>query len=85
MICECCNKKPACQSHHKFSQTKVARKLYGKLIDHPRNIQHCCADCHASHASEKLIHWNEIEFCNALGIEPRSKQETRFKKTREGK
>lgn len=72
MLCEIC-RRPATQRHHKFSQTKWARKLYGKLIDDPRNIMMVCEHCHSSHQSPKLIHWSEKEFCEALGIQPRSK------------
>jgi hypothetical protein len=72
MKCEACGKKEATQRHHKFSQTKWARELYGDLLDDARNIQLCCADCHVSHASPNLIHWSECEFCKALGIEPES-------------
>lgn len=71
---------PACKQfkwnfhkHHKFSQTKWARKLYGKLIDDSKNIDIVCADCNTSHAGTRLTHWNEIEFCRALEIKPRSK------------
>lgn len=73
-ICEICGEGALrIQRHHKFSQTKWARKLYGDLIDDPRNIQIVCGDCHASHRSERLIHWSENEFCEAIGIELRSK------------
>lgn len=73
-ICPICNKeKIFLQMHHKFSQTKWAKKLYGMLIHDARNIQYACADCHVSHASLELIIWNELEFCSALGIKPRSK------------
>lgn len=73
MVCEVCRKKRATQRHHKFSQTKWARKLYGDLLDDPRNLMWVCADCHASHASPDLVHWDEMGFCAALGIPPRSK------------
>jgi len=61
------------QKHHKFSQTKWARRLYGKLLDDPRNIQIVPAEENISHAGKSLIMWDEHEFCQALGIEPRSK------------
>jgi hypothetical protein len=78
MHCECCGKIADLrnfgyfQKHHKFSQTKVFRGLYGNLLDHKKNIQHVCRDCHTSHRSEKLIHWTEIQYCRALKIKPRS-------------
>jgi len=73
MICEACNKNKATQLHHKFSQTKWAKKLYGVSIHDGKNLQHVCADCHTSHASPFLIHWSEQEFCDAMGFKPRSK------------
>lgn len=71
--CEVCRTKQATQMHHRLSQTKWARRLYGPLIDDCRNIQFVCTDCHSSHASSGLTHWSEQDFCNALSIEPRSK------------
>lgn len=71
--CQVCYTHPADQLHHKFSQTKWAKRLYGELIHDPRNLMQVCADCHASHASPKLVHWSEQEFCQALGIDSRSK------------
>ena len=71
--CDICKSIWLVGHHHKFPQTKWARKLYGKLIDHPKNIQYACGNCHGSHKSNKLIHWTELEFCQALGITPKSK------------
>ena len=70
--CEICGGSYRLQRHHKFSDTKWARKLYGKLMDSPKNIQIVCADCHVSHRSPKLIHFGELRFCDELGIKPRS-------------
>lgn len=70
------------QKHHKFSQTKWARKLYGRLLDDPRNIQIVLAEENISHAGKSLIFWDEQEFCRALNIEPRS-EEARRRKQRE--
>lgn len=71
---------PACKrmktifhKHHKFHNTKWARNVYGKLIDHCLNIDVVCADCNSSHSGIGLTHWSEREFCEALGIEMRSK------------
>ena len=73
-LCPCCKKySTAFQRHHKFSQTKWARKLYGDLLDDPKNILNVCAGCNTSHSHPDLIHWGELEFCQALGIQPRSK------------
>ena len=75
MICEVCGKERGCQKHHKFPQHKWARRLYGALLDHPKNIMMVGPDCHASHAKMSGHVWTEKEFCEALGIEPRSKTE----------
>jgi len=71
--CSICGKKKPLDCHHKFSQTKWARDLYHWLLDDPRNLMWICSDEHASHASPHIVHWTEMEFCSALGIEPRSK------------
>lgn len=76
MKCELCNKR-ADHAHHKFSQTKLNRKLYGDLLDDSDNICFLCYNCHLNKPIPKFT---EIEFCEALGIEPRSKTEI-FKKT----
>ena len=47
--------------------------VYGDLLDDPRNILEVCSSCNTSHAHPDLIHWGELEFCQALGIDPRSK------------
>jgi len=67
--CELCGKQSE-QRHHLFSQTKWARKLYGKLLDRPENIMYLCSTCHLQKAIPKL---SEREFCQKLGIEVRSK------------
>lgn len=71
--CEACGVHLGVQRHHKFSQTVWARRLYGDLLDDARNIMMTCPWCHASHLSTKLVHWDERAFCDAMGIEPRSK------------
>ena len=71
-ICECCYKR-ATQVHHKFPQRSWAKKLYGDLIHDKRNLQNVCSGCHIEDEHPKLIHWTEAQFCEALGIEIRSK------------
>lgn len=71
--CELCGGTVLLQNHHKYSQSKWARKLYGKLLDDPRNLMLVCGDCHASHRNPELPHWGELQFCEALQIVPRSK------------
>jgi hypothetical protein len=75
MRCSLCGKESIFLStHHKFSQTKVNLKLYGRdLINNPINLQtNVCIDCH-SNKKNGLIVWSEQDFCKALGITPRSK------------
>jgi 5-methylcytosine-specific restriction endonuclease McrA len=69
MICEKCYTRQASERHHKLSQTKLNKKLYGDLIHDPKNIQLLCYDCHHNKPLDKL---SEIEFCIMMDIEPRS-------------
>jgi rRNA maturation endonuclease Nob1 len=69
-ICERCGKYDQLQLHHRFSQTKLNKRLYGLLIHDQRNLQKICYQCHHNEPLEK---WTEEEFCEVLGIEPRSK------------
>lgn len=70
--CEACGKYGALQIHHKFSNSILNRKLYGKLINDERNFQYLDADCHLSKKTGIII-WSELQFTEAMGIEPRSK------------
>ena len=71
--CEICGSRKWVGRHHKFPQRKYARKLYAEVIDHPKNVQWACSDCHTGHASAKLIHWTEEEFVKQMGIKAVSK------------
>lgn len=74
MICPACKRiKTVFQKHHQFHNVLWARKLYKRLMDHPKNIQIVCVDCNTSHAGLNLTHWTEAEFCAALKIKARSK------------
>jgi len=79
MFCEttdCGNR--ASEKHHIFSDKKQNRKLYGTLIDHDNNIQFLCYNCHHFKPLKKFT---EVEFCEAVEIEPLSKtgqQKKRF-------
>lgn len=71
-VCECgprCYKR-ATEHHHEFPNTKRNRALYGNLIDHDLNVKFVSHDCHP-----KMKNISEREFCERLGIEPRSKTE----------
>lgn len=70
LICPLCTKRRATQWHHKFSQTKNNKKLYPDYIHKPQNLIYICAPCHMSKSVPKLT---EHEFCDIMGIEPRSK------------
>jgi hypothetical protein len=67
------------QTHHLFSQTKLNKKLYGKLIDDPRNVMYLCEKCHLW---KEIPKFTEIEFCKALGIPARSKTAKLIEKAR---
>jgi len=62
----------ATEKHHLYSDKQQHRKLYGDLIDHDRNIQFLCYNCHHCKSLKKMT---EKEFCQKLGIKPRSKTE----------
>ena len=68
-ICKMCGGK-ADQRHHLYSQTKHARELYGKHLDDPKNTIDLCSDCHMTKSIPKMT---EREFCEAIGIEIKSK------------
>lgn len=69
-ICEVCQRRRSQHRHHMFSQTKLNRKLYGKLIDDARNILFLCEKCHSN---TRELKYTELQFCEALGITPKSK------------
>jgi len=60
----------ATDSHHKFPQYKLHKKLYPDFIHHPDNILHYCSDCHLQ---KSIVKWTEIEFCLHFQIKPRTK------------
>jgi len=70
--CAKCGKPGFISTHHRFKQKKWARKLYGDLLDDPKNlVYNACAGCHAwLDANDTLT---EREFCKKLGISIRSK------------
>ena len=68
-VCTMCGESAIVAMHHFFSQTKINRKLYGNLIDDDVNLSNMV--CHACHS--ELRHIDELEFCERLGIKPRSK------------
>jgi hypothetical protein len=67
----------AVHKHHKFSDSKKNRELYGKLLDDDKNIMLLCNDCHLWKALRK---YNERVFCGIMGIEPRSKSSQRVRR-----
>jgi len=70
MICEICLKQQASDKHHKYSQTKLNKKLYKDFIHHEDNIVYLCNGCHLHKSIPK---WTEIEFCIHFDIIPRTK------------
>lgn len=65
-ICPICKKRPALHCHHLYSQTRAAKKKYGKLIHHPFNLMYLCENCHLNGSIPKMT---EKEFRIKLGLE----------------
>ncbi len=62
-LCEKCGTEPASQKHHMFPQTKLHRKIYGKMLDEEWNLQRMCVKCHVSHAKlDGDDTWSESQF-----------------------
>lgn len=59
MICEICRTYPAEHRHHLLSQSKMYRKIYGKLLDEPFNKLNVCSICHLNRSVPK---YSEAEF-----------------------
>ena len=67
--CEICKVKQATEKHHRYSQSKIAIKKYGrKNIDNPKNIMYLCHECHQFKLPSSAK-FTEREFCEAVGIE----------------
>jgi hypothetical protein len=58
----------AIEYHHLFSQTKYNKGLYPEFIHDPRNMKGLCKYHH-----DAAEHITEQEFCDIMGITPRSK------------
>lgn len=54
IYCEKCNGYISEHKHHKFSNTKKNREMYGKLLDLPFNIQFLCSTCHLNKSLDKF-------------------------------
>lgn len=68
--CQLCRRNMATEAHHLFSQTKLNKKLYPEYIHDRRNIVYLCYECHHNKPIPKFT---EQEFCDRMGIKPRSK------------
>lgn len=73
--CEVCRTRKATCCHEKFPDRQANRRLYGDLLYLRPNTQFVCIECNAGHCmrGKGLVEWDEFQFCNALGIEPKSK------------
>jgi hypothetical protein len=70
--CSKCGKIGFISTHHKFKQKAWRRKLYGDLLDDPKNlVYNVCGGCHSWLDANDT--WTEQEFTEALGIAIRSK------------
>jgi len=72
-VCSKCGATGFVSTHHRFKQKAWRRKLYGDLLDDPRNCRYnlCNNKCHKEADSTDTL--TEQEFCQIFGIEPRSK------------
>lgn len=92
--CTACGVVSKLQKHHKFKNSILNKKLYGKnngvdgidYLNDVDNIQYTCPACNVSHAGQAknednagMIFWTEQEFCNHFNIEIRSKISDRIK------
>ena len=73
--CQLCGERMATDRHHLLSQTKLNRKLYPEFIDDSKNTMYLCSVCHLNKSIPK---YNERQFCEMFGIEPRSKSGRRL-------
>lgn len=71
--CSKCGNYDFVSTHHKFKQKAWARKLYGDLLDDDKNLIYnlCNSKCHPE--ADSINTWTELDFCEALKIDPRSK------------
>ena len=70
--CEACRKAPATTAHHMFEQYNWRKELYIDYIHDKRNLQYLCSKCHLNKLPG-IRFMNEKEFCEVMGIKPRSK------------
>ena len=54
--------------HHKFSNTKLHRRIYGSLIDSEFNIDYLCSNCHLNKTVTKYTEKQFREIAIHLGF-----------------
>lgn len=66
MLCEIC-KKDVRETYEvfKYAPNDFNIKAYGALLENPNNLIKVCANC-----SSKVDRWTEVQFCDAMGINP---------------
>ena len=66
MICEIC-KKDVQETYEvfKYAPNDFNIKAYGALLENPNNLIKVCTSC-----SSKVDRWTEVQFCDAMGINP---------------
>ena len=62
-MCPICKIRSANEIHHLFSQTKWAKKKYGKLIHHSNNLIYLCSSCHKNGVIPKQSEQEFIKNC----------------------
>ena len=67
MKCYFCHSYIEVKTSFKFSKNQKHLELYGELLNSEFNIEKICSDCELAHP---LTRWTEVQFCDALNIEP---------------
>ena len=65
MLCDSCKKDLLLSDFYKYQKTEFSIKAYGPLLDNPTNKKILCNKCLPNEQK-----WTEVQFCDAMGIEP---------------
>jgi len=66
MICSSCLKdRDDVASFYHYKKSDFSIKAYGSMLENPTNNQKLCQQCR-----ESAEHWTEVQFCDAMGINP---------------
>ena len=66
MICEVCNKDvDETYEVFKYRPNDFNIRAYGHLLENPTNLKIACLKC-----APTVERWSEVQFCDAMGINP---------------